>query len=74
MPTGVFYLLAAWYFSKSHPERAERLYKHAKHCDHRAISRKGQMLTMNASVPFTWLVAGFPIAFIPPGVLAVLGP
>ncbi|MCJ2183814.1 YbaN family protein [Novosphingobium sp. 1949] len=84
MPTVVFYLLAAWCFSKSHPEWAERLYNHPKHGEHlrawrdrRAISRKGKIAAITAmtcSVPFTWLVAGFPIAFIPLGVLAVIGP
>lgn len=84
MPTVVFYLLAAWCFSKSHPEWAERLYNHPKHGEHLrawrdrgAISRRGKVsaiLAMSASIPFTWLVAGFPIALVPVGVLAVIGP
>ncbi|MCJ1962093.1 MULTISPECIES: YbaN family protein [Novosphingobium] len=84
MPTVVFYIAAAWCFSKSHPEWAERLYNHPKHGPHlvawrdrRAISRKGKVsaiLAMSASIPFTWFVVGFPLAFIPVGVLAVLGP
>lgn len=84
MPTVVFYLAAAWCFSKSHPEWAERLYSHPEHGvhlrawrDRRAISRKGKVsaiLAMTCSIPFTWFVAGFPLAWIPVGVLAVLGP
>lgn len=84
MPTVVFYLLAAWCFSQSHPEWAERLYNHPRHGHHlrawrdrRAISRKGKIsatLAMSASIPFTWFVAGWPWVLIPVAVLVVLGP
>lgn len=84
MPTVVFYLLAAWCFSQSHPAWAERLYNHPRHGphlrawrDHRAISRKGKVsaiLAMTASIPFTWLVVGWPWVLIPIAVLVVVGP
>jgi len=85
MPTVVFYLLAAWCFSRSHPEWAERLYQHPTHGHHlrawrdrRAISRKGKIsaiLAMTASIPFTWFVLGtsWPV-LIPVAVLLVIGP
>ncbi|HKT86135.1 MAG TPA: YbaN family protein [Novosphingobium sp.] len=84
MPTVVFYLLAAWCFSQSHPEWAERLYNNPRHGHHlrawrdrRAISRQGKIsaiLAMTASVPFTWFTAGWPWVLIPAGVLLVVGP
>ncbi len=84
MPTVVFYLLAAWCFSKSHPAWAERLYHHPTHGHHlrawrdrRAISRKGKvaaLLSMSGSIPFTFLVAGWPWGLIPVAVLATVGP
>lgn len=84
MPTVVFYLLAAWCFSQSHPEWAERLYNHPRHGPHlrawrdrRAISRKGKIsatLAMSASIPFTWFTAGWPWVLIPAGVLALVAP
>lgn len=84
LPTVVFYLLAAWCFSKSHPEWAERLYNHPRHGPHlrdwrdrRAISRKGKisaLFAMSASILFTGLVVGWPWVLIPVAVLAAVGP
>ncbi|GGN51655.1 hypothetical protein GCM10011349_24420 [Novosphingobium indicum] len=84
LPTVVFYLLAAWCFSKSHPEWAERLYNHPTHGHHlrewrdrRAVSRKGKIaaiLAMTGSVGFVGLTLGWPWVLIPVGVLAVIGP
>ncbi|MDE8653082.1 YbaN family protein [Novosphingobium album (ex Liu et al. 2023)] len=84
MPTVVFYLIAAWCFSRSHPEWADRLHAHPRYGPHlvawrdrRAISRKGKVsavLAMSASVPFTGLTLGWPWVLIPIGVLAILGP
>jgi len=84
MPTVVFYLLAAWCFSKSHPHLADKLYDHHRYGPHlvawrdrRAISRKGKVsaiLAMSASVPFTWFVAGWPWVLIPLAVLLTIGP
>jgi uncharacterized membrane protein YbaN (DUF454 family) len=84
LPTVVFYLIAAWCFSKSHPHLADRLYAHKTYGPHlvawrdrRAISRKGKvsaLLAMAASVPFTGLVLGFPLVLVPVAVLVVLGP
>lgn len=84
LPTVVFYLLAAWCFSKSHPHLAERLYDHPTHGRHlrawrdrRAISRKGKIaaiLAMSGSVGFVALTLGGWWTLIPAGVLLVLGP
>lgn len=83
LPTTVFYLLAAWCFSKSHPEWAERLHKHPKYGHHlrewrdrRAISRKGKIAaiaTMALSVLVVELTLGFPWVLIPVAVLALVG-
>jgi uncharacterized protein len=84
MPTVVFYLFAAWCFSKSHPEWADRLHAHPHYGppllawrDRRAVSRKGKVsaiVAMTASVPFTWVTVGWPWVLIPAGVLLVVGP
>lgn len=84
LPTVVFYLLAAWCFSKSHPEWAEKLYNHPTHGHHlrewrdrRAVSRKGKVAAIGAmslSVGFVGLTLGWPWVLIPVGVLAVIGP
>lgn len=84
LPTVVFYLLAAWCFSKSHPHLADKLYANKRYGPHlvawrdrRAISRKGKvsaLLAMTASIPFTWYLVGFPLALLPVAVLAILGP
>lgn len=84
MPTVPFWLLAAFCFSKSHPEWAERLYQHPVYGasmrqwrDRRAIPRRAKYASlgaMAASVPFTYLTAGMPWALIPLGVLATVGP
>ncbi|KHK92617.1 YbaN family protein [Novosphingobium malaysiense] len=84
LPTVVFYLLAAWCFSKSHPHLAEKLYNHPSHGHHlrewrdrRAISRKGKVaaiLAMSGSIAFVGLTLGWPWVLIPVVVLAVIGP
>lgn len=83
LPTTVFYLLAVWCFSKSHPAWAERLYAHPKYGhplrewrDRRAISRKGKIAavsTMALSVVVVALTLGWPWVLIPAGVLAAIG-
>ncbi|EIZ77340.1 hypothetical protein WSK_4072 [Novosphingobium sp. Rr 2-17] len=83
LPTTVFYLLAAWCFSHSHPQWAERLYAHPKYGhplrewrDRRAINRKGKIaaiLTMSLSVVVVEWTLGWPWVLIPVGVLAVIG-
>ncbi len=84
LPTVVFYLLAAWCFSKSHPHLAERLYANKRYGPHlvawrdrRAVSRKGKvsaLLAMTASVPFTYFVVGYPAVLLPLAVLVFVGP
>ena len=84
MPTVVFYILAAWCFSKSHPEWEEKLQSHPRYGPHlvawrerRAVSHKGKVsavLAMSASVPFTWFTVGWPWVLIPAAVLVTVGP
>ena len=83
LPTVVFYLLAAWCFSNSHPEWAERLYTHPKYGPHlvawrdrRAISRKGKIAaiaTMALSIPMVGFTVGGWWTLIPVGVLGTIG-
>ena len=84
LPTVVFYLLAAWCFSKSHPHLADKLYADKRYGPHlvawrdrRAVSRKGKIsavLAMSASVPFTYFVLGYPLVLMPLAVLVTIGP
>ena len=84
LPTVVFYLLAAWCFSKSHPHLADKLYAHKHYGPHlvawrdrRAVSRKGKvsaLLAMSGSVPFVYLTLGYPLVLIPLAVLVTVGP
>lgn len=84
LPTVVFYLLAAWCFSKSHPAWAERLYQHPIYGTHlrawrdrRAVSRKGKIAaiaSMSLSIPAVWFTLGGWWTLIPAAVLAIIGP
>ena len=84
LPTVVFFLIAAWFFSKSHPHLAEKLYAHERYGpnlrawrDRRAISRKGKVsaiLAMSASVPFVYFTLGYPYVLISAAILLTVGP
>lgn len=84
LPTVVFYLLAAWCFSKSHPHLADKLYANKQYGPHlvawrdrRAISRKGKvsaLLAMTSSIPFTYYLVGYPAVLLPVAVLVCAGP
>lgn len=84
LPTVVFYLVAAWCFSQSHPHLAEKLYQHPTHGQHlrawrdrRAISRKGKIaaiLSMAGSIGFVALTLGGWWPLIPAAVLGLVGP
>src|SRR3546814_11661192 len=53
LPTVVFYLLAAWCFSQSHPAWAEKLYNHPTHGNHLRHWRDRRALTRNSKVAAT---------------------
>lgn len=83
LPTVPFLLLAAFFFAKSHPEWAERLYNHPhygpslrKWRDKRAISRKAKVsaiLAMAVGAGFTWFTIGWPWVMISVAVLVISG-
>ena len=84
MPTVPFLILAAFCFTRSHPEWADRLHNHPRYGeslrnwrDRRAISRKAKItsiLAMSAGVVFTFVTLGFPLVLISLAILAVVGP
>lgn len=79
LPTVPFLLLAAFCFTRSRPEWAERLYAHPRYGpamrewrDRRAISRRAKtaaIATMAAGAIVTWFTIGWPWAG---GVAAIL--
>jgi uncharacterized protein len=83
MPTVPFLLLAAFFFARSRPEWAERLYRHPHYGaslrawrDRRAISRRAKVsavLAMAAGVGFTWFTVGWPWVTISVAVLTICG-
>jgi len=83
LPTVVFYLIAAWCFSRSHPEWAERLYRHPKYGPHLrewrdrgAITRRGKYAALG-TMAFSTLVVGMTAGgwwlLIPLAVLTTVG-
>lgn len=84
MPTVPFLILAAFCFTRSHPEWAERLHNHPRYGaslrdwrDRRAIGRKAKLSSIGAmsiGVIFTFLTLGFPIVLISLAILAIVGP
>lgn len=83
LPTVPFLLLAAFCFSRSSPEWADRLYAHPRYGpamrewrDRRAISRPAKLaavVAMSLGVVFTWLAVGWPWVGISLAVLLVCG-
>jgi len=83
MPTVPFLLLAAFCFARSHPERAERLYRHPRYGpamrqwrDRRAISRKAKVSAVGAMATgavVTWYALGWPWVLISLAVLVIAG-
>lgn len=83
LPTVPFLLLAAFFFAKSHPEWAERLYNHPQYGpslrqwrDKRAISKRAKIsaiVAMAAGVGFTWFTIGWPWVLISVAVLVISG-
>lgn len=79
LPTVPFLLLATFFFARSRPEWAARLYAHPRYGpslrewrDRRAISRKAKLAslaTMAIGAAICWLTLDWPIAL---GVSAVL--
>jgi len=83
MPTVPFLLLAAFCFTRSHPQWAQRLYDHPTYGrslrdwrDRRAISRKAKIsavVAMGVGAAVTWFTVGFPWVWISLGVLTIAG-
>lgn len=84
VPTVPFLLLAAFCFTRSRPEWAERLYAHPRFgpsmCDwrdRRAIGRKAKIAAvgaMSVGVIVTTATIGFPLALLSIGILLIVGP
>ncbi len=84
LPTVPFLLVAAFFFARSHPEWAQRLYDHPVYgpslCDWRdrgAIGRRAKYASigaMAAGILFTWITVGAPFFLISVAVLALVGP
>lgn len=84
LPSVPLFLLAAFFFARSHPEWAERLYAHPTYGpsmrdwrDRRAIRRPAKVMAivaMTLSLPFTFFTVGWPAALIPVLVLFTVGP
>ena len=83
LPTVPFYLLAAFCFTRSRPEWAERLHNHPRYGpplrqwrDRRAIGRKAKvaaLVAMGLSVVATGFTLGWPWVLIPLAVMALSG-
>ena len=83
LPTVPFYLLAAFCFTRSRPEWAERLHNHPRYGpplrewrDRRAIGRKAKvaaLIAMAVGVAATWFALGWPWVLIPLAVMALSG-
>ena len=83
LPTVPFYLLAAFCFTRSRPEWAERLHNHPRYGpplrewrDRRAIGRKAKraaLVAMAVGVAATGVTLGWPWVLIPLAVMAISG-
>ena len=83
LPTVPFYLLAAFCFTRSRPEWAERLHNHPRYGpplrewrDRRAIGRKAKvasLVAMSVGVVATGIALGWPWVLIPLAVMAITG-
>ena len=84
VPTVPFLLLAAFCFTRSRPEWAERLYGHPRFglsmCDwrdRRAIGRRAKVAAiaaMSVGVVITTGTIGFPVALVSIAILLIVGP
>lgn len=82
IPTVAPLLAAVFFFSRSHPEWAERLYAHPKYGpplrkwrDRKAIGRKAKIsaaIAMALSAGITWLTVGWPWAAVVSTLLAAI--
>ncbi|MBM3594547.1 MAG: DUF454 domain-containing protein [Alphaproteobacteria bacterium] len=84
LPTVPFLIVAAFFFARSHPEWAQRLYDHRVYGpplrdwrDRGAIGRRAKyaaIVAMAVGVVFTALTIGAPFFLISIAVLAIFGP
>ena len=84
LPTVPFLLLAAFFFARSRPDWAQRLYDHPQYGaslrnwrDRGAISRKAKLASisaMTAGIAISWFTVGYPWFLISVAALALVGP
>jgi len=84
LPTVPFLIVAAFFFARSNPEWAERLYQHPVYGpslrdwrDRGAIGRRAKfaaIIGMSVGVIFTFVTVGAPFFLISVAVLAIFGP
>ena len=84
LPTVPFLLLAAFFFARSHPEWAQRLYDHPRYGeslrrwrDRGAISRQAKVASssaMTVGILIAWLTVGYPWFLISVAALVLVAP
>lgn len=84
LPTVPLLLLAAFFFARSRPDWAQKLYDHPTYGpamrnwrDRGAISRRAKYTAigaMAAGVAFTWFTIGWPWVLVSAAVLVTVGP
>ncbi len=84
LPTVPFLLVAAFFFTRSHPEWAQRLYNHPLYGaslrrwrDRGAISRRAKVASssaMTVGILVAWFTVGYPWFLISVGTLVLVAP
>ncbi len=84
LPTVPFLILAAFFFARSHPEWAQRLYDHPRYGaslrnwrDHGAIGKRGKYASigaMTAGIAISWFTIGYPWFLLSVAALVLVGP
>jgi uncharacterized membrane protein YbaN (DUF454 family) len=84
LPTVPFLILAAFFFARSHPAWAQRLYDHPRYGaslrnwrDRGAIGRRAKYASigaMSAGVAISWFTIGYPWFLISVAALVLVGP
>jgi hypothetical protein len=84
LPTVPFLILAAFFFTRSHPDWAQRLYEHPKYGaslrnwrDRGAIGRRAKYASisaMSAGIVISWFTVGYPWVLGSVAALVLVGP